>query len=68
MTGSIRYYSERGYGFITGEDYSDVFFHVREFRGDESLIFSTMRVSYELGPSRRGDTEAKNVIPLEVTR
>lgn len=51
-TGIIKYWSEpRAFGFITGDDGVDIFFHVTHIaRGHRNNITVGARVSFELAP------------------
>ena len=62
-TGTIKkVVADRGFGFITGEDGKDYFFHRDGLT--ESVDFDRLlggeRVSYDVGPGRKG-LQAKNV-------
>lgn len=65
MEGTVKWFDERkGYGFITGEDGSDVFVH---FSAIQETGFKTLnegqRVKYEVTEGPRGQ-QAANVQPL----
>lgn len=58
MTGKIKfYYAKKGYGFIRGDDGTDIFFHITDvtgFNGVEHLERG-QRVSYQLGKCAKGE-------------
>ena len=63
--GTVKWFnSEKGYGFITGEDGEDVFVH---FSAIQAEGFKTLEegqaVSYEIGEGARGK-QAGNVVKL----
>jgi CspA family cold shock protein len=65
LEGTVKWFDERkGYGFITGEDGSDVFVH---FSAIQETGFKTLnegqRVKYEVTEGPRGQ-QAANVQPL----
>lgn len=66
MTGTVKWFSsEKGYGFITGEDGKEVFVHQTNInmKGFRSL-HEDDKVSFEVGESKNSRTQAVNVKPL----
>ncbi|WP_410706036.1 cold-shock protein [Bradyrhizobium sp. BWC-3-1] len=62
--GSIRYYSEKGFGFIRRDDRSaDVFFHVSQFMADIQPE-AGMRVSFDISDSQR--TGRQQAVGLQI--
>ena len=64
-TGTVKFFnSEKGYGFISREQGSDVFVHYSniEGRGYRSLE-EGQRVEFDVAPGRKGE-EAQNVRPI----
>ena len=65
MKGTVKWFnSEKGFGFITGEDGNDLFLHFSEIQkeGYKSLD-EGQEVSYEVGEGQKGP-QAVNVMPL----
>ena len=63
MKGKIKWYNtQKGYGFITGEDEKDVFLH-RSAVPNGTLLNEEDQVEYEIEESERGP-KAKNVKKL----
>ena len=59
-TGTIKFFNEdKGFGFITSSDGDDVFVHVSNIVGGDTLK-EGQSVTYETAPGRRGP-EAVNV-------
>jgi CspA family cold shock protein len=63
--GTVKFFNaEKGYGFISREDGSDVFVHFSQI---QSKGFRTLnegqQVEFEIGQGRKGD-EAQNVRPI----
>ena len=70
MTGTVKWFSsEKGYGFITGEDGKEVFVHQTNIsmKGFRSL-HEDDRVSYEVGEGNNSRTQAVDVKPLLTMR
>lgn len=58
MKGKIKFINKNeGWGFITGEDKKDIFFHVNDFinKDDPAKTYDGIAVEYEIGKSRKGD-------------
>ena len=58
MKGKIKFVNKNsGWGFITGEDKKDIFFHVNDFinKDDPAKLYNAITVEYEIGKSRKGD-------------
>lgn len=68
LSGKIKWYDyKKGYGFIVGEDKSEIFFHVSDLVSKkEKKLPDGQPVQYEIGTSPRGP-KAINilVLPLE---
>lgn len=70
MTGTVKFYtSNRGYGFIAGEDGQDHFFHFSSLDanlrgGDRIFIQAGDRVSFQIEPGQDGKTRAGKVQKL----
>ena len=65
MTGTVKWFnSEKGFGFIAGEDGNDIFVHFSQIQkeGFKSLE-EGQEVSYEVGEGQKGP-QAVNVMPL----
>ncbi|MCM1992102.1 MULTISPECIES: cold-shock protein [Oceanirhabdus] len=65
MTGTVKWFnSEKGFGFIAGEDGNDIFVHFSQIQkeGYKSLE-EGQEVSYEVGEGQKGP-QAVNVMPL----
>ena len=65
MTGTVKWFnSEKGFGFIAGEDGNDLFVHFSQIQkeGYKSLE-EGQEVSYEVGEGQKGP-QAVNVMPL----
>lgn len=62
--GSIRYYSEKGFGFIKRDDRGvDVFFHISQFMTDVQPE-AGMRVSFDISDSQR--TGKQQAVGLQI--
>ena len=63
MKGKVKWFnSEKGYGFITGEDDKDVFVHYSAIQGDGyKTLEEGQEVSYDLTEGQRG-MQASNVV------
>ncbi len=57
MKGTVKWFDDqRGYGFITQEDGSDIFIHHSEINGTgHKTLTKGDSVSYEVGQGRRGE-------------
>ena len=64
-TGTVKFFNaEKGYGFISREDGTDVFVHFSNIQGSGyRSLEAGQQVEFEIGPGRRGD-EAQNVRAL----
>jgi CspA family cold shock protein len=60
--GTVKFFNaEKGYGFISVEDGSDVFVHFSNIQGTGyRSLEAGQQVEFEIGPGRKGD-EAQNV-------
>ena len=60
--GTVKFFNaEKGYGFISREDGSDVFVHFSNIQGSGyRSLEAGQQVEFEIGPGRTGD-EAQNV-------
>jgi cold shock protein len=60
--GTVKFFNaEKGYGFISREDGSDVFVHFSSIEGSGYRSLDPgQTVEFEIGPGRKGD-EAQNV-------
>lgn len=66
MQGRVKWFdNRRGYGFITGEDGSDVYVHYTALQteGFRSLKHN-WRVSYDVVTTDEGRVEARNVVVI----
>jgi cold shock protein len=63
--GTVKFFNaEKGYGFISREDGTDVFVHFSNIQGSGyRSLEAGQQVEFEIGPGRRGD-EAQNVRAL----
>ena len=64
-TGTVKWFSnQKGYGFITPEEGSDVFVHHSEIQGDGyKSLEEGQKVEFEVTDGPKGD-QAKNVVKL----
>ena len=64
-TGTVKFFNDqKGFGFITSADGSDVFVHISNVLGGEPRTLSEgQTVEYETAPGRKGP-EAINVKPV----
>jgi CspA family cold shock protein len=63
MQGNVKWFSpERHYGFITGEDKKDYFFHSSEVQGDNGKIFEGDEVEFIAEETKKGFSALKVVI------
>jgi CspA family cold shock protein len=54
-TGKVRFFDEsRGFGFITGEDGSDVFLHSTALPADVTALRPGSKVEYDVADGKRG--------------
>jgi CspA family cold shock protein len=67
IKGTIRMFSQKGYGFITRDDgHSDVFVHISAItRAGLRALEKGDRVEFSLAPGRNGKTEAKDIVLLD---
>ena len=62
-TGTVKFFDEnKGFGFITSPDSDDVFVHVSNIVGSDTLT-EGQSVEYDTAPGRKGP-EAINVKPV----
>ncbi|MBI1746561.1 MAG: cold shock domain-containing protein [Acidobacteria bacterium] len=62
MRGKISWFhKQRNYGFITGEDGVDVFFHTSEYQGSILEIKDGLAVEFERKTNRDGSLRAVQV-------
>jgi CspA family cold shock protein len=55
MQGTVKFYRDMdGYGFIKGDDSSDIFFHIRNTEPRLEKLTKGQRVSYEQKSGDRG--------------
>lgn len=59
--GTIKHYSERGFGFVVSEDGQDRFFHISEFVADDEPTKGE-RVSFIEEVGRDGRPRARQVM------
>ena len=61
-TGTVKFFNnEKGYGFISLEQGSDVFVHFSNIQGDGyKTLNEGQRVEFDVAPGRKGE-EAQNV-------
>ena len=60
--GTIRRLMERGYGFIKGEDETDLFFHSNDLEGVEfASLREAQEVEFEKGQDSKGRPQAVKV-------
>lgn len=65
MNGIVKFYNEtKGYGFISGDDGRDYFFHITSVIGNCNFISKDQKVSYILSKGKKGYM-AKNIIIKE---
>ncbi len=65
LIGQVKWYSsEKGYGFITKADGSEVFVHRTRLADGVYTLLDGQRVEFEVQPSAKG-LEAVNVAPLD---
>ncbi|MCK5015055.1 MAG: cold-shock protein [Candidatus Omnitrophica bacterium] len=64
-TGTVKWFSnQKGYGFITPEEGSDVFVHHAEIQGEGyKSLEEGQKVEFEIANGPKGD-QAKNVVKL----
>ena len=65
MTGTVKWFnSEKGFGFIAGEDGNDLFVHFSQIQNEGyKSLEEGQKVSYEVGEGQKGP-QAVNVMPL----
>ncbi len=65
-TGTVKFFNaEKGFGFITRDDGSDIFVHFSNIEGEGfRTLQEGQRVEFEIGPGRKGD-EARKVRVIE---
>lgn len=59
----IRYFKDRGFGFISGEDGNSYFVHCSKLQGE--YIESGYYVSFKPFSNEKSDYNARNVIVIE---
>jgi cold shock protein len=53
--GTVKWFSgAKGFGFITSDDGTELFFHRSQLDGDHATIRDNQAVKYEIGEGRRG--------------
>jgi CspA family cold shock protein len=64
MKGTVKWFNpKRGYGFITGEDGSDIFVHYSAIQADGYKKLKTRAdVTFDVDKDDQGRTIAKNVV------
>jgi CspA family cold shock protein len=65
MTGTVKWFnSEKGYGFITGEDGKDVFAHFSQIKSEGfKSLEEGQKVSFDVGQGQRGP-QAENITAI----
>lgn len=65
MTGTVKWFnSEKGYGFITGEDGKDLFAHFSQIKSEGyKSLQEGQKVSFDVGQGQRGP-QAENITPI----
>jgi CspA family cold shock protein len=62
MQGTVKFFKvDKGYGFISTEDRGEYFFHVTQVDAAGGPLERGEPVEFELGPGRKGDSQAVNV-------
>jgi len=63
--GTVKFFNnDKGFGFISREEGSDVFVHFSNIVGEgHKTLTEGQEVEFEIGPGQKGD-EAKNVRPV----
>ena len=62
-TGTVKFFDDqRGFGFIKREQGEDLFVHSSQIAGEgRKSLAEGQSVQFEVGPSRKGGEEARNV-------
>ena len=67
MMGTVKWFSsEKGYGFIAGQDGEDYFCHYSDISGEGwKNLTEKQTVTFEIGADKNGRTSATNVQVVE---
>jgi cold shock protein len=65
MTGTVKWFnSEKGFGFITGEDGKDVFAHFSQIKSEGyKSLEEGQKVSFDVGQGQKGP-QAENITAI----
>jgi cold shock protein len=65
MTGTVKWFnSEKGYGFITGEDGKEVFAHFSQIKSEGyKSLQEGQKVSFDVGQGQKGP-QAENIMAI----
>ncbi|OPJ64391.1 cold-shock protein [Clostridium oryzae] len=65
MTGTVKWFnSEKGFGFITGEDGKDIFAHFSQIKSEGyKSLEEGQKVSFDIGKGQKGP-QAENITAI----